>query len=437
MLIEFKVANFRSFHEEQTFSMVADSGRDKLHPGNLIKCEGFDLLKCAAIYGANASGKSNLFKAAGAMQWLIANSATLLNQGDPIPGIVPFRLAAESKKQPSRFVIAVVDMEIQYRYSFSATAERVYDEQLMVVKPGERPQCWFTRTGAPPKSWEFGPALKKEADFLRERTRSNGLILSRGAELNIGGLTPLYNLAKNGAWIVDFSKHPAPLMVGTAREAKANAAFRERVLRILRHADVSIDGFDVTEQPFYSPEMLHGAKQLFTEKGMQQVGEIFSKRLAVQTMHRVAGSDAIEVFDMDEDESNGTRQLFALLGPFLQALDGPRVLVVDELDCSMHPLLSRKLIELFQSPQVNTKDAQLIFATHDSSVMDPELFRRDQIWLVEKNRAGASQLRSLYDFDTKDRPRNTEAFERNYLAGRYGGVPTFGATFEDLELTHE
>ncbi len=100
----------------------------------------------------------------------------------------------------------------------------------------------------------------------------------------------------------------------------------------------------------------------------------------------------------------------------------------------MHPILTRKLIELFQSPEVNKKGAQLIFATHDITLMDPELFRRDQIWLVEKNRSGASEIFSLYDFDTKDRPRNTEAFQRNYLAGRYGAVPKFGPIFEDLEI---
>src|SRR5439155_5216535 len=107
--------------------------------------------------------------------------------------------------------------------------------------------------------------------------------------------------------------------------------------------------------------------------------------------------------------------------------------VVDELDCSMHPLLVRKLIELFQSPQVNTKGAQLLFTTHDSTLLDPELFRRDQIWLVEK-RQGASEFFSLYDFNTEERPRNTEAFQRNYLAGRYGGVPQFGPTFEEVEV---
>ena len=107
-------------------------------------------------------------------------------------------------------------------------------------------------------------------------------------------------------------------------------------------------------------------------------------------------------------------------------------IVLDELDCSMHTALTRSLIELFQSSKENRKGAQLIFATHDSSLMDPTLFRRDQIWIVEKDSSQASQLYSLYDFEEK--PRKDEALEKRYLAGRYGGVPTLGATFEDLEL---
>jgi AAA15 family ATPase/GTPase len=137
-------------------------------------------------------------------------------------------------------------------------------------------------------------------------------------------------------------------------------------------------------------------------------------------------------FNFLEAESNGTQRFFALAGPWLDALDQGALLVLDELDCSMHPSLTRKLVELFQTREANPHGAQLVFSTHDSTLMDLELFRRDQIWIVEKGRTGASRLSSLYDFEEK--PRNNEALQRRYLAGRYGGVPVFGPTFEDLEL---
>jgi AAA15 family ATPase/GTPase len=154
----------------------------------------------------------------------------------------------------------------------------------------------------------------------------------------------------------------------------------------------------------------------------------------VTTTHRLNDSEESVTFLMDRDESNGTRRFFGLLGLVLQALDRGDLLVFDELECSLHPMLTRKLIELFQDESVNSKGAQLVFATHDITLMDKNLFRRDQIWLTEKNDRGATELFSLYDFDPAKRPRISEVLAKNYLAGRYGGVPKFGPTFEDLEI---
>ncbi len=159
------------------------------------------------------------------------------------------------------------------------------------------------------------------------------------------------------------------------------------------------------------------------------IAELFD----VQTFHETEESAAPVKFSLDRDESNGTRRLFALAGPILDGLDQGATLVVDELECSIHPLLARKLIELFQSPSMNTQGAQLIFATHDSTLMDLSLLRRDQIWLTNKRSNGSTELYSLYDIE--ERPRNNEAAQKNYLDGRYGGVPRFGPSLEDLEVS--
>ena len=155
-------------------------------------------------------------------------------------------------------------------------------------------------------------------------------------------------------------------------------------------------------------------------------------RFSITTEHLLNDGETQIPFSLEEDESNGTQRFFALAEPILLALSEGNLLVIDELDCSMHPLLTRKVIELFQSPEENTKGAQLVFATHDSSLMDPTLLRRDQIWLTEKRANGATELFSLYDFGADSRPRKDTAFEKNYLAGRYGAVPSFGPFFEDL-----
>jgi AAA15 family ATPase/GTPase len=157
----------------------------------------------------------------------------------------------------------------------------------------------------------------------------------------------------------------------------------------------------------------------------------FPPTQAIRSVHRSPGGEIVR-FNFLEAESNGTQRFLALAGPWLDALDQGAALEIDELDCSMHPLLTRKLVEMFQTRDANVNGAQLVFSTQDSTLMDLELFRRDQIWIVEKDRTEASRLVSLYDFEEK--PRNGEAVQRRYLAGRYGGVPVFGPTFEDLEL---
>ncbi len=456
MLIEFRVANFRSFNKEQTLSMVASSGRDESLSENLIRGEKFDLLKSTAIYGANASGKSNLIKACYAMKWLIKFSATKMNQGDKIPNIIPFRLDTESRNKPSHFEIKFLIDETRYEYGFATSSEKIHEEWLNAYPlPYKKKQKWFERTYCKKtnkSNWNFRGPLKKEENILTDKTRENGLVLSRGAELNIKELSRVYTWIINNILIFDMSKSPDLLTSKTIERIKDDIVLQSRFNEMLKHADFGIEGFNVRETSLEIPSsddleqrifeleekkglandervVLSAAKELlFAVKGAMHDSSV--KQTSVEMAHKIYGSESKQNFEISE-ESNGTQRFFAILGPIIDAIDNGKIVVADELDCSMHPLLVRKLLELFQ---VNKSKAQLIFATHDSTLMDPELFRRDQIWITEKNPKGSTELYSLYDFDTKDRPRNTEKFQRNYLAGRYGGVPNFGPIFEDLEI---
>ena len=441
MLVEFRVKNFRSFNEEQVLSLVASKG-DEAHPDNLIAADKFNLVKIAVVYGANASGKSNFVRAIHFVQSFVRNSATKMNLGDKIQGLVPFRLDPAVRGMPSSFELTIIIDGTRFEYGFSATTDRVHSE-FLVAYPKGRPQRWFERefdAGTEATKWAFRGPLKKEGRILRERTRENGLVLSRGAELNIEALKKVFLWFRERAWFLDMSGLPGFLFQRTAERIKNDKCLHDTIVGMVKHADLGIDDIVVSDVAIPLEKIPDDIKEVLSLKlvrqalGEKMVGEETLKALTVQTIHSQHKSGAKAKFDLDSDESNGTKRFFALCGPFLDALGNGAVVVVDELECSMHPLLTRKLIELFQSAGVNESGAQLIFATHDSTLMDPELFRRDQIWLVEKNRKGASELFSLYDFDTKERPRNTEAFQRNYLAGRYGGVPKFGAIFEDLEL---
>jgi hypothetical protein len=219
----------------------------------------------------------------------------------------------------------------------------------------------------------------------------------------------------------------------TARRAKEDKNFRSFVEALMSDADTGISGLNVQEQPALKarpknmPENLYAALKDF-------IGDEDATSYAVSTKHYISDTDATVEFDLVDDESNGTQRLFALAWPIFSALEDGDLLVIDELDCSMHPLLTRKIVELFNSEEANKKGAQLLFVTHDSSIMDSNILRRDQIWLTEKRQDGSTDLYSLFDIKS---PRKNEALEKNYLSGKYGAIPIFGPVFEDLEFTLE
>ena len=321
--------------------------------------------------------------------------------------------------------------ETRYEYGFSANTERIYKEYLHAYPPPhKRMQRWYEReylfeTGK--TDWIFRGPLEKHKKILSDMTRENGLILSRGAELNIEALKELYLWFSSKVLTFDMSERPDWLMQATAQGLKKNKKLQDVALKLIRNADLGIDEISIVKKE----KEKRGALATLFE---QDFSLSKSDNYIIYTTHKISGSNKKEVFDLLKDESNGTKRYFALSIPFISVIYHGGVVLVDELDASMHPLLTRKLIEMFQIKQANKPGSQLIFSTHASEIMDPELFRRDQIWIVEKNKAGASELYSLYDFDPTDRPRNTEKFQRNYLAGRYGGVPKFGPIFEDLEF---
>jgi hypothetical protein len=470
MLIEFRVGNFRSFAEPQTFSLVASS--DSRHPDNCIPSGKLQLLKSVAVFGANASGKSNLIKAISFLQQFVLYSATTMNVGDEIP-VVSFQLDPASRGKASFFETTFLIGEVRYQYGFTVTSTRVQDEWLIGYPKG-RPQHLLERrfdleTGQ--TAWAFRGDLRKEGTLLKERTRDNGLVLSRGAELNVPALTSVFLWFRQNMSVLDLSTSPKALIDLTARRLKDDSTFRVRALRLIRHADLGITDLEVSEeQSRYATvstlpvsvslgDTSHSSGTAFSLSGVSGTAVPLSSGLVtpgqvtlasgtlpvytgatwlrlspvytIRSIHQARGGDIVR-FDFEEAESHGTQRFFALVGLWLDALDHGGLLVIDELDCSMHPTLTRKLVELFQTRDANPNGAQLVFSTQDSTLMDPELFRRDQIWIVEKDRTGASHLTSLYDFEEK--PRNNEALQRRYLAGHYGGVPVFGPTFEDLEL---
>lgn len=412
MLVEFRVTNFRSLRDEQVLSLVAS--KDKTLQDTHTLETGVNavpkLLRSAVIYGANASGKSNLVKALQYMRGVVIESASMIQPGQTY-AVQPFRLDSESANQPTEFEATFLLDGVRYQYGFAMTPERIVREHLMVYK-AFKPQRWFERrydAEAGKDVYDFGPGLKGPKNLWEGATRPNALFLSMAVQLNSEALRPVFDWFSGK--LVVFNEQ-AQLNPQIAIQRLKEPEGRKEICSFLSSADISIADIDVVTRKVPGQavhfDLVAGKTEVRTE-------EMEENQLR---FHHIT-ENGKAVFDISE-ESSGTRNLLFLSGPVLDILANGLTLVIDELDTSLHTLLVRELVRLFHCPEANKGGAQLIFTTHDTSLLDaPNLFRRDQVWFVEKDRDQASAVVALSEFS----PRKNEALERGYLMGRYGGVP--------------
>ncbi len=412
MLVEFRVKNFRSLRDEQVLSLVAS--KDKTDQDTHTLITGLNavpaLLGSTAVYGANASGKSNLIKALQYMRGVVVESATVIQPGQAF-GVQPFRLDVASSGQPTEFEVTFILDGVRYQYGFAMTSQRIVSEYLLVYK-AFKPQRWFERrfdAEAGKDVYEFSPYFKGAKNLWEGATRPNALFLSMAVQLNSEALKPVFDWFLNQLVIINEQARLSPnVSIQMLQQPEGHKA----ICDFLNSADISIVDIDVVTRKVPG-QTVHF--DLVAGKTEVSTGEIEEQQLRFH--HRTEHGTA--VFDLP-DESDGTRNLFFLSGPVLDILRKGLTLVIDELGTSLHTLLVRELVRLFHRPETNTGKAQLIFTTHDTSLLSaPGLFRRDQVWIVEKDPSQASTLGSLVEFSV----RKNEALERGYLMGRYGGVP--------------
>ncbi len=412
-LIEFRTQNHRSLRDEQTLSFVAtgDDAPGLIRPSGLAEA----LLPVAAIYGGNASGKSNALDALAFMGSVVTASQRLWQPDDKIPR-QPYRMAADMNA-PSLFVAQFMVGGVRHEYGFALTDDEVVEEWLNAWPSGRR-QEWYSRDK---NSFEFGRNLAGENRAIEALTRPNSLFLSAAAQNNHAQLTSVYqwfsrrlrflplagsgwlnrSLAIESSWWALFEDVPLSNVAGVA-------LLRRQVRSLLSSSDLGIRDFMVRDDDVWGrldPEL---------------------RRLRISFAHESkAGSNPVW-FDLTQ-ESTGTQVLVSILPQLLQVLAEGGVLVLDEMS-SLHPKLAVAIVQLFQDPAQNPRGAQLLFNTHDSTLLgnlvtDPPPLRRDQVWLTEKDRDGATHLYPLTDF----RPRPTENLQRGYLQGRYGAIPFIGS----------
>lgn len=419
MLLEFRIRNYRSIRDEVVVSFVAS--KEKKLADTHLSSTGIKsiphVLRSAIVYGPNASGKSTLLLALHYMRSVVAESATVVQLGQTF-NVQPFRLNAEYVKQPTEFEITFLLGGVRHQYGFSLTAERIVNEWLLVYRTS-KPQQWFSRRfdeKTQSSIYEFSTHLTGPRKLWQETTRPNALFLSTAAQLNSELLGPIFR------WLVEqpvyFGAGLSPLPDLTTQLLQTEAGKRA-VRDFLASADISISDVVSVPRSGSHHQILIGPDG---PKFSREEREIIMPQFVHKTAH---GSATFEL----HEESEGTQRLYSLIAPVLEVLKHGRLLIVDELDRSLHPLLVRRLVRMFHQQQLNPLGAQLLFSTHDTSLLDRTLFRRDQVWFTEKDLDQATRLYPLSDFS----PRETEAWEKGYLIGRYGAVPFFDESVPPIQ----
>jgi AAA15 family ATPase/GTPase len=410
MIIEFSVSNYRSIKTEQTLSMVAENSKNKednTFEVTLANGSKLRLLRTAIIYGANASGKSNVLKAFDTMRSMIISSR-MSNIDDPIIAYDPFQFDDFSNITPTSFSLTFILESIKHHYEFSFNGKEILSEKLDYYPKGQ-PATLFERVKSSSNIQDeisFGTSLKnKPSDKV---VLKNHLYLSQFGGKPHEQMTNIFRFFSQSK--VSTSRNSYEILIKTiGAEILNNKELQLRLSRLLKIADTKIESvFSEMDNIKYQ-----------TKDNTSDSGQNFT----TLSKHLIYDKDGKTIGEKDfflRDESAGTNVLFGLGGLILTCLDKGEVIFFDELDNSLHPKLTKFLIRLFQNPITNRNNAQLVFASHEVTLLDKEIFRRDQIWFTEKNKYGVTELYSAKDVEGV---REDTAFDKWYLSGKFGGEP--------------
>jgi len=423
MLIQFSVGNVLSFNEIVQLNMTGATPVKEFENINTFidPTNKFKLLKSAAIYGANSSGKSNLIKAISIMQNFVLNSFrdALIEKDNRTLNITPFLLNDRGIEKPSFFEIIFIYKEKRYRYGFEVHNDIIHSEWLFFVNTNKEISL-FTRKK---KKIEINKRSFKEGIGLEPKTKDNVLFLTVAAQFDGQRSNKVIDWFKK-IKILSIPNDPS-YQLYSVNLYKTNEQFRNFSNSVLNSLDIvnlsTEEGvpvpIDINKMP---PDK--NLRSIFTAIGKIQNAQ--GKIEKVLSWHKKYDSEKNMVekipFDFNLQESEGTKKIFNFLGPIYDCLVNGFILIVDELDLRLHPLLTKLIVSFFHVH--NTKNAQLIFASHDTNLLKKDIFRRDQIWFTEKNDVAETDLFSLIEY-RESRVRNDASFDKDYLKGRYGAIP--------------
>ncbi|MCB9232527.1 MAG: ATP-binding protein [Bacteroidia bacterium] len=418
MIIEFKVSNFRSIREEVVLSMVAEPSKSKemnFWEQPLSNSDPVRLLKIAAIYGPNAAGKSNLLRAMYNLGRMLGYPS---RAGEDILEYDPFLFDPETRTAPTTFDLTFIGLDnIKFRYKVKFDATVIWEELLEYYPQGSKRTCYHRIQD---ENGESISTIRMGNDFKNRKVKVlvNQLLLPKFGDDEPDEILSSVYVSLRKILVVNACSDLTLRVVQrwVTSSLNANKELHARLDEIIRGVDIRINGIQIVEQ---NEEDYHFPKEFPEEEKSRIVREF---RFQVSGLHNVykngnlIGTDSLPL----DKESHGTNTLFILAGLILLKMKDGGTLFVDELDASLHPDLTRMLVQLYQDENTNPGNAQLIFTTHDTNLMDSGLLRKDQIWFADKNELGETDFYSLQDFEGV---RETTPFDKWYSAGKFGAKP--------------
>jgi len=400
MLLEFTVENFKSIKDSLTFSMLSGSKNTI----NKFAVRNYELLTSAIVFGANASGKSNILAAFGFMKSMVLNYHKIFQSTDRLPH-EPFRLSTETESASSSFEVVFFDNNIKFRYGFEADSTTVYSEWLFCDEKGKEAKLFY-------RDVDYTDIYINSEKFIWKCDQEGGEIA--GQILKWFGKVNMLH----GMDVSQYSGYTLRLM--------EEESFRSEIVKLITFADLGIKDILIDKEKMTKSDF----EKMFTTDTPKKVllSNSNMKPTGVQTRHKKydeTGNDAgIIDFDLLTNESEGTRKFFYLSAPFLDTLKKGTIILVDELDASLHPMLTMALVSLFNDKNINKNNAQIIFTTHDTNLLNLNIFHKSQIWFSEKDAQGETHLSSLVEYKNI---RSSDNIEKNYISGKYGAIPFLGS----------
>ena len=418
MLLNFTFKNYMSYADTCDFSMLAN--KDKSHEDNLIKIGKDRISKTRIIYGSNASGKTSFINALDFIKIFSMMSNNLVENNRI--GVNPYKFRKDAYKVPSEFSLTFVKNNVKYNYSFSCTYEKVINEKLDVYNSA-KPTNIFTRTNT--DDYKFNTDVKKLNEIKTKNTK-NKLFLLTAATWNYEKVKPVVEYILNDIIVLHDISQPTKYNINYIIEHNDLEEYKKFCLDFLNNADISISDFEINMQKVKElgkrAEFMTKIMNVIVNNDPEKMDKFGNSDIFnIKTIHNIKDEDSSNSYPLELiEESIGTQQLFYFAPALFYTFKEGKTLLIDEIDKSLHPLLVEYIIKKFYDAEINTKNAQLICNTHDTNLLNLDIFRRDEIWFTERNNATAStEMYALSDFS----PRKDENIEKAYLLGRYGGIP--------------